>query len=474
MSKLVGDEMLNLNNFLDLKENSKLLDIFFQIKKAVGISYLVGGSVRDLILGGKGKDIDIEVHKLSLDVLQKILEKFGKVKLVGKQFGVFRVESFDIDWSIPRIDSKGRKPKVELFPDMTIKEACQRRDLTINAMAINLDFLLDKNFSGEVKILDPYYGLKDLKNKVLCAVDEKLFLDDPLRFYRVMQFIGRFEMNPDEKLSKICISMDLGGVARERIFDEIEKLFLKSKRPSLGIRWLKNIKRLKEVMPQVYDLIGIKQRSNYHPEGDVFEHTMQSLDAAAILDKYESEHEKLMIMFAVLCHDFGKVEKKTEDLRFIGHEKAGVKIAKKFMKRLTNNSLLTKSVEKLVCYHTSPVDFLDQGSKIKAFKRLASKLAPEVTLRQLALVSLCDVSGRNSKRDDPLDAGEQKFNLFMNKVYELSLDKGPEKPVLLGRHLVGIIPEGPKMGEILKKAYHIQIDEGIVNVEELKKRVLKP
>ena len=136
--------------------------------------------------------------------------------------------------------------------------------------------------------------------------------------------------------------------------------------------------------------------------------------------------------------------------------------------------MLTKSVEKLVCYHTSPVDFLDQGSKIKAFKRLASKLAPEVTLRQLALVSLCDVSGRNSKRDDPLDAGEQKFNLFMNKVYELSLDKGPEKPVLLGRHLVGIIPEGPKMGEILKKAYHIQIDEGIVNVEELKKRVLKP
>ena len=309
-------------------------------------------------------------------------------------------------------------------------------------------------------------------------VDEKLFLDDPLRFYRVMQFVGRFEMNPDEKLTKICKKMSLKGVARERIYEELQKLFLKSRRPSLGIRWLKEIGRLKEILPEVYALIGVVQRKDYHPEGDVFEHTMQALDAAAVLAKYEEREEisknaeKLMVMFAILCHDFGKVDTIDDKLQAIGHEKVGVDIAVQFLKRFTDNSFLIKSVKKLILYHLAPLDFLDQRAGVKAYKRLAFKLSPEVTLRHLALVALSDARGRNKESNVPLESGEDEFEEFMNNVKEALLEKGPEKPVLLGRHLFGIVPPGPEMGKLLKKAYEIQIEEGIKDVEELKNRIL--
>jgi len=461
-----------------LKSQKDIISILKEIEKDGGVPYLVGGSIRDLILNRSLKDIDIEIHKLTLDDLQKCLGQFGEVKLVGKQFGVLRIGGFDVDWSIPRKDSKGRRPEVELDPDMSIKDACLRRDVTINAMAIDLRFLL-KDAKGKLEILDPYEGLQDLQAKKLRMVDEELFLDDPLRFYRVMQFVGRFEMNPDEKLTQICKKMSLNGVARERIYEELQKLFLKSRRPSLGIRWLKEIGRLQEIMPEVYALIGVEQRKDYHPEGNVFEHTMQALDAAAVLEKYEESEEisknaeKLMIMFAVLCHDFGKVETVDDKLQAIGHEKIGVDIAVKFLRRFTDNSFLIKSIKKLVEYHLLPLNFLDQKAGLKAYKRLAVKLAPEVTLRKLALVALSDKRGRNKENNVLLECGEDEFKEFMNNVKEALLEKGPEKPVLLGRHLFGIVPPGPEMGKLLKKAYEIQLEEGIKDVEELKNRVLR-
>ncbi len=468
---------LESNLLFFLKSQKDVIPILKVIEKSGGVPYLVGGSIRDLILNRSLKDIDIEVHKLTLEDLQKCLGQFGEVKLVGKQFGVLRIGGFDVDWSIPRKDSKGRKPKVELDPDMSIEDACLRRDVTINAMAIDLCFFLG-DAKDKLEILDPYGGLQDLQDKKLRVVDEKLFLDDPLRFYRVMQFVGRFEMNPDEKLTKICKKMSLKGVARERIYEELQKLFLKSRRPSLGIRWLKEIGRLKEILPEVYALIGVVQRKDYHPEGDVFEHTMQALDAAAVLAKYEEREEisknaeKLMVMFAILCHDFGKVDTIDDKLQAIGHEKVGVDIAVQFLKRFTDNSFLIKSVKKLILYHLAPLDFLDQRAGVKAYKRLAFKLSPEVTLRHLALVALSDARGRNKESNVPLESGEDEFEEFMNNVKEALLEKGPEKPVLLGRHLFGIVPPGPEMGKLLKKAYEIQIEEGIKDVEELKNRIL--
>ncbi|MCK4265488.1 CCA tRNA nucleotidyltransferase [Candidatus Babeliales bacterium] len=448
----------------------KLVPILKSIIKAGGTPYLVGGTVRDLILGLDVKDIDIEVHGILLEELEKILKKIGIVHLVGKQFGVLRIKSLDIDWSLPRRDSKGRKPKVEIDPNMDIKEACRRRDLTINAMAINLSLFLTKNI---FKITDPYCGLNDIKNKKLKVVDEKLFFEDPLRFYRVIQFVSRFGMRPDAQLKNICKKIDIREVAKERIYDEFKKMLLKSKRPSLGIRYLKEIVRLEDIMPEVYALIGVDQPPKYHPEGDVFEHTMQALDAAAMLDVYEDDYQKIIIMLGVLCHDFGKTLVTDRFLRARGHEKEGVALSKKFLKRFTGDIFLIKAVQKLVLHHLAPFGFLDQDAKLGAYRRLAKKLSPELVPKDLGLVALCDRRGRNAKSSKPLKEGKELFDFYMDKVKEAQVEEGAPKPVLLGRHLLDIVDPGKKMGELLRRAYELQIEEGIVDPEELKRRVMK-
>lgn len=466
----------------------KILEVFENIKPILlaiinsgGIPYLVGGTVRDLIIKRNIKDVDIEVHKISLFDLENILKSFGHVRIVGKKFGVLRIDGIDIDWSLPRKDSKGRKPNVEIDPEMTIENALYRRDLTMNAMAIDLRELLehkkiDFNLSN---IIDPYNGQQDLKNKTLCVVDQELFLEDPLRFFRVMQFIGRFEMMPDKKLNEICKKMDLRDlttgkiVSKERIFEEIKKLFLKSKKPSLAFRWLKEISRLNNIFPEIYNLVGVEQKKEYHPEGDVFEHTMQAIDAAAVFDEYDNEDKKFLIMFSVLCHDFGKRETTDENLSAKGHEKAGVNLAKKFLKRITDNKLLIEGVCKLVLYHMRPSLFVADKAKLKAYKRLAIKLSPQVNMRQLALVAMFDKRGRNPKKGEPLkDFYKEQFYDFLKMAKQAKIDKGPEKPVLLGRHILDVIEPGPKVGIILKKAYKIQTEENIKDIEELKKRVL--
>lgn len=445
--------------------------------------YVVGGVVRDLLLDHEIKDIDIEVHGLTLEDLQHILESFGPLRLVGKQFGVLRIDGLDIDWSLPRSDSSGRKPNVSIDPFMTIQEASRRRDVTMNAMAIDLRSHVDTRLS--YVITDPYGGQEDMSKKRLSAVDNTLFNDDPLRFYRVMHFIGRFEMMPDENLTQLCKDSDLSSVAQERIFEELSKLFLRAKQPSLGLRWLSSIGRLEECMPEVYALIGTKQRIDYHPEGDAFEHTMQTLDAAAALDpclidqayefhagSRESSMHKLLIMLGALCHDFGKPATVDNDGRSIGHESAGVSVARDFLARITDNRWLTIGVKKIVRHHLAPGQLIEQGSHLRAYKRLALKLAPEVSLLDIGLIALCDLRGRNNEASRPLSVGQEFLEQFLSRVSDACVAQGPEPPILLGRDLIGLVEPGPAMGAMLKKAYDIQIEESVVDKEELKRRIL--
>ena len=503
----MSSNLQSIITFLEICES--LCPIISEIKNAGGIAYMVGGSVRDLVLNYPIKDADIEVHGITTDMLETVLSKFGKVAIIGKQFGVLRLLHLDVDWSLPRIDSKGRKPTVKIDPKMDIKTACRRRDLTMNAMAIDLNFvcqnlsdikklLKNKDFDPvkDLKIIDSYGGLDDIKNKRLRAVDEKLFLEDPLRFFRVMQFIGRFEMQPDSKLNKLCSEMLLSArqpsdveknmpLAKERIHEELKKLFLKSKKPSLGFRWLLNIGRLKELFPELATLVNVAQNPKYHPEGDVFEHTMQTLDAAAVIEFYDEQHkdyEQYLIMLAALCHDLGKVTKTDKDLHCKGHEIESVRISTTLLKRLTNNKILIKAVKKLIKFHCMPLQLTGQKSTLKAYKKLAIKLAPETNLRQLALLWLSDNRGRTLCHPE-LDSGSihsitptrfftDNFLAFIKKAEQANVASQPEAPILLGRHLIDVVKPGPEMGKLLKKAYRIQIEHGITDVAELKKRVL--
>ena len=475
----------------------KNLDSFFTITKSIapivrsimsagGTAYLVGGSVRDIVLGRELKDFDIEVHGLTIEALETVLSSFGIVILVGKQFGVLRISSYDIDWSIPRKDSVGRKPTVELDPSMTIEIACRRRDVTMNAMAIDLGYIVEhyddlyqKSMQNKLAvttdfcIVDPYNGLDALAKKQLRAVDKILFLEDPLRFYRVMQFIGRFDMIPDDTLDVICKSMDLSGLARERIWEEIKKLFLKSSYPSLGFRWLQKIGRLNEIFPELHALIGLQQPQEYHPEGDVFEHTMQSLDAAAQQKLYRDDHEKMIIMLAVLCHDLGKATTTTSDARALGHEDASVDLGKKLLCRLTDQQDVCKTVGKLVRYHMLPGQFIAENASLKAYKRLAIKLAPETSLYQLMLVCLADRQGRNGSSSKPLPCDQSFYDAFFHQASQASVIHNAEPPVLQGRDLLDVFTPGPQMGKALALAYQLQIEEEITDSQELKRRVLE-
>lgn len=269
------------------------------------------------------------------------------------------------------------------------------------------------------------------------------------------------------------------GLARERIFEEIKKLLLKARRPSLGFRWLASLGRLEEFFPELYALIGVAQRPDFHPEGDVFEHTMQALDAAAVLHDYQAtenmsvEDEKLMIMLAALCHDLGKATTTDENLSCHGHDDAGEPLAYELLKRLTDNVFLLKAVCKLVRNHMRPFTLARDKSSPRAYKRLALALAPEVSMRQSALLALADTRGRNGAWHEPLTEFIQEYDDFLAASARARVTHAPEKPVLLGRHLLGLVPPGPEMGALLDAAYQIQIDEGITDVEELKRLVLK-
>jgi len=437
-----------------------------QISQSGGKALLVGGAVRDLLLGKEVKDLDIEVHGIPLQKLEEILGSYGPVSLVGKSFGVLREHSLDIDWSMPRTDLAGRKPEVAIDPFMSFEEAFRRRDLTINAMGIDL---------VTFELIDPFNGEQDLRNKVLRAPDAKLFIEDPLRFYRVMQFIGRFEMQPDEQLNMICKQMDISTVSRERIEVEFEKLFLKSKSPSLGIRWIHEINRLAQVLPEVAALVGVPQDPIWHPEGDVFEHTMQAIDAAAQMH-YDLAKTKLILLYAALCHDLGKAD--TTELidgkwKSLEHAQEGEMVAKHLLKRITNNIDLIAAVCKLVKYHMMPVQFMQGEAKSPAYKRLARKLFPDATLQMLADLALADKRGRNAQEHVPLSIEVPEIKKFLQLAEQLQVRINIEEPILHGRDVMDIVEPGPKMGELLKHAYEIQIEEGIKDKETLKKRVLE-
>lgn len=444
-----------------LDAHPSIVPIVQAIHAASGKAYLVGGAVRDLVLGLDVYDMDIEVHGITLDALTTILANEGPVSLVGKSFGVLKLHGTRTDWSLPRSDKGGRKPAVTVDPSMNITEALRRRDLTMNAMAIDL---------ATHQFVDPFHGLEDLKKGILRSPDIDFFCEDPLRFYRVMQFIGRFSMYPDELLEKTCTQMEIGTVSVERIETEFEKLLLKSKRPSLGIRWLASIGRLAEILPELADTLTTEQDLIWHPEGAVFEHLMQSLDAAVLIDK-GTPQLNLILRYAALCHDLGKVSTtRTIDGRVTsrGHAEAGVPLARAFLKHLTRNVKLIDTVLILVKYHMQPGQFVQQDSGLAAYRRLALRLAPLANLDMLLSLAIADRRGRNPHSHEPLTSTPAFVSTFLQRAQEAEVLHEPEKPILQGHDISDLVPPGPLMGELLRYAFQQQIEHSIKNKELLK------
>jgi len=425
---------------------------------------VVGGFVRDALLGLPSKDIDIELFGIKdLQALETLLTPFGKVNVVGKSFGVVKLQldAIEVDFSIPRTEQKiaqGHKGfAVILDGSLSFKKAASRRDFTINAMGYDL---------RSKELLDPFNGQKDLHEKRLSFVDAETFVEDPLRLYRAVQFAARFHLQPTEALITLAQQMVrekmLAELPKERVFEEFKKLLLKSKRPSEGFRVLDAFGMLSH-FPELLALQGVPQDPHYHPEGDVWVHTLMVVDVMSSLHS-DNREKNLYLSLAALCHDLGKsntTEKIDGRIRAIGHENTGIPLTERFLARLSDEKALVEKILPLVKHHLKPMQFYQQGAKSAAIRRLAN----QVNISELVLLAKADYLGRatpEAMRGD-FAAGEW----LMQRAKELSVTEKPLPALLQGRDLVkaGLLPS-KKFKVILDAAYEAQMDALFSTKEE--------
>ena len=439
-----------------------LIDIAKKLESIGAKAIIVGGAVRDSILQKDVKDFDIEVYNIkSYNDLATILSQFGSVNLVGKSFGVvkLRVYNIEYDFSMPRLESKvGKGHKgfdIRVDSSLDFATAARRRDFTVNAMG--WDIL--KN-----RLLDPYNGLDDISKKHLQIVDKSSFTEDPLRVYRAVQFAARFEFTlSQDTFTSCCKIVDNGlleELPKERIWEEFKKLLLKAKKPSIGLEYMKKLGILK-YFPELKALIGIKQEPSYHPEGDVWTHTLMVVDEAAKI-KVGDEKEDLILMLSSLCHDFGKpATTKIIDgkIRAFNHDIEGVKPTINFLNRLTSQKDIIEEVSKLVKYHLRPMQLYKGGAKAAAIRRLSTK----VNILRLERLARADYFGRGGVKSNNFKAGDW----LLSKAKELNCLTAPPKRLIEGRDLIALgLKPSVKFGEILDRVYKEQLDGKLTNKKE--------
>lgn len=447
----------------------KVLRLARAVKEEGGRALLVGGCVRDPFLGIEPKDWDVEVYGVEPARLRQLLETFGPVNVVGEAFTVYKLGQH-LDVSLPRRERKsGRGHRafvIEGDPFMTIKEAARRRDFTINA-------ILQDPLTGEV--IDPYDGRRDIERKVLRAVSRETFVEDSLRVLRAAQFAARFEFTVEAETAELCRSIDVTDLPRERIWGEMEKLLLRARTPSVGLKWLYDLNVVRQLFPEMQALVGVPQEYDWHPEGDVDVHTLLVVDRARELIDDLPYPKQVTVMLAALCHDFGKpattefIEGRT---RSRGHEEAGVAPTESFLERLNIHTLegydVRSQVVALVRDHLKPGEFYRLRDEIKdgAFRRLARRCELDLLYR----VARADSLGRNAPwvpKERWFTADAQDW--FIRRARELEVERKPPEPFLMGRHLIemGLRP-GPLFGEILSAVYEMQLDGRVRNLEEAK------
>jgi tRNA nucleotidyltransferase (CCA-adding enzyme) len=458
-----------------------VMDLARALKEAGGRAFLVGGWVRDQIAGrpqrGPGEEgasgeaeFDLEVYHLEAPALERILERFGKVSLVGESFAVYRVgppagggkgANTALDVSLPRRDSKvgagHRGFEVTGDPHLPFPEATRRRDFTVNAMLY--DPLTEE-------LLDHWGGRQDLQARILRAVDPATFVEDSLRVLRAVQLAARLEFEIEPATASLCRDMALDDLPAERVWGEIEKLLMKAKRPSLGWQWARHLEVVRRLFPELATLEGCPQDPEWHPEGDVWTHTLLCLDRGVEESAGLDYERRLTVMLALLCHDLGKPSTTSVvdgRIRSYEHESAGGAPTIALLDRLKIHSLngydVRGQVLQLVSHHLTPSHFFKNRERVGegAFRRLARKLEPEILYR----VSRADCLGRTGS----FSTEAQEW--FIGQVRSLGVERLPPSPILLGRHLLemGLSP-GPLIGEITRAVYEQQLDGRVRDLDQ--------
>jgi tRNA nucleotidyltransferase (CCA-adding enzyme) len=445
----------------------KVLDLAQAVRQAGGRALLDGGCVRDGLMGVQPKDWDLEIYGIAPERLREVLDRFGPVNVVGEAFTVYKLGA-DLDVSLPRRERKsGRGHRafvIEGDPLMSFPEAARRRDFTINA-------ILQDPLTGE--IIDPFDGRRDIEQGVLRAVSAETFVEDSLRVLRAAQFAARFEFRIAPETVELCRTIDLTDLPAERIWGELEKLLLRARQPSIGLGWLHALGALQQLFPEINALVGVPQDPEWHPEGDVFVHTRLTIDRARELIDELAYPRQVTVMLAALAHDFGKpatTEFIEGRLRSRGHEAAGVPPTESFLSRINVHTIdgynVRAQVISLVREHLNPGEFFKKRAEVGdgAFRRLARRCEPDLLYR----VAKADSLGRNAPwvpREQWYGSEAQEW--FIQRARELDVMHHPPDPLLLGRHLLALgVEPGPRIGEITRAVYELQLDGRVRTVEE--------
>ncbi|HKX26761.1 MAG TPA: hypothetical protein VJ302_03615 [Blastocatellia bacterium] len=412
------------------------------VRAAGGRALFVGGGVRDLIRGFELVDYDLEVYGVEATRLRELLEALGRVDAVGEAFTVYKVKLRDehqrlvIDVSIPRRESKtGRGHRgfvVTGDPGMSYEEAARRRDFTINA--IMYDPLADE-------YLDPYGGRDDLQRQVIRIVDPRTFIEDSLRVLRAMQFASRFEFGIDSETVELCRGIDLSDLPAERIWAEVEKWLLQSRRPALGLHAARSLGIVEKLWPELHALAD-----------DLFAHTAATLDEARQLLGGLPRPRQVTVMLAALCHDFGLPLT------------TGDQPAESFLDRLKihtfSNYHVRGQVTALVRHRFTPRRWFEAqaaGQPVTdgMFRRLALKVEPELLYRVERAGRLSRAGAGRAEAED----------WFMTRVRSLGIERRAPEPLLKGRHVLALgLQPGRLIGEVISAVYELQLD-GTVSTE---------
>lgn len=419
-----------------------------QIAKAVakqgGRAYFVGGFVRDALLGRENTDIDMEVHGVSSQTLEAILDELGERITVGASFGIYGLKGISLDIAMPRKEhtfGKGHRDlSVVVDPFAGVEKAASRRDLTINGMMMDI-------LTGE--LIDPFHGEEDLKNGVIRHINDKTFAEDPLRVLRAAKFSARLGFPIAEETVSLCKTVDLGALPKERVAGELFDVLLHGERPSLFFEALRSMEQLDLWFPEIKALLGVEQNPVHHGEGDVWDHTMLALDhAAAVRERAEYP---LGFMLVALTHDLGKAvcsQKINGVIHAYEHEIKGLPLAEAFLRRLTDESKLLRYVLEMNRSHMKPNVAAAALSSVKATNHMFDSVSFP---RDLILFS--DVDQRSSLSEAPL-VSHLPFLEERLKIYEVTM----AKPFVMGRDLMeaGLSPDG-SFGELLDYAHKLRL-----------------
>lgn len=411
-----------------------------RIKEAGGRAFFVGGCVRDQYTGYECKDLDIEIYGISQEQLLEILQRLGPVDLVGKSFGVYKVAGVDVDFAFPRRERKNgeghRAFQIRPDPFMDPKEACSRRDFTINAMMQDV-------LTGEV--LDYYGGRKDLEEKRICHIRPASFQEDSLRVFRAAQFSARFQFAIAPQTLELCRQIPVNDLPGERVEGELKKVLLKAEKPSLFFQSLRQMDHLHEWFPEISHLVGVEQRPDAHPEGDVYTHTLMVLDQAALLR--DKAHHPYDLMLAACTHDLGKAvttQLRNGKIQSLGHEQAGIPLAQAMLSRLKVAGDIQKRVLNWTENHMRPGAMALSSSRESRTNLFLDRVEDPA---DLLLLAQADCKGRG------LPVAFEKEQQFWRERMQVYNNIVKDNPFPTGKELLALgVPPGKHMGALLQQA----------------------